>query len=81
MHNRKYLSTEELKARDDLARQIRTLKQKSNMTITDIAVEADISNSHLSELFSETGDAVPSFQTMIRIFNALGLKEVTIRWG
>lgn len=80
MHSKKYLTTEELKARDDVARQIKTLKREKNLTIADIAISADISNSHLCELFREDGEAVPSFQTMIRVFNALGLKEVTIRW-
>lgn len=81
MHSKKYLTTEELKARDDVARQIKALKAEKGFTILDLAEKSDISNSYLCELFREDGDTVPSFQTMIRVFNALGLKEVTIRWG
>lgn len=80
MNKRKYMNTAELSARDDVARQIRELKKEKNMTISDLAIDSNISDTHLCAIYKEDGTVVPRFSTMIRIFDALGLKEVTIRW-
>ena len=75
------MNEEEIKARDDVARQIRELKKKKAFTIDSLADKADISSVQLCDIYRENGDKFPSFKSMIRIFNALGLKEITIRWG
>lgn len=75
-----YMSTAELSARDDMARQIRELRKEKGMTVKELAYKAEIGQVHLCEIFSEVAGNCPSFRSMIRIFDALGLKEVTIRW-
>lgn len=78
--NRKYMNTAELSARDDVARKIREFRKEKNMTIDELANASELSNTHLCEIFSKDGDKIPSFRSMIRIFDALGLKEITIKW-
>lgn len=78
--NKKYLNDAELSARDDVASQIRKIKEEKGMTITQLANDSGLTNGHLCEIYREDGDKIPSFRSMIRIFNALGLKEITIRW-
>ena len=80
MNSKKYLNDAELSARDDVARQIRELKKNSGLTIPQLAAIADLTPGHLCEIYREDGDKIPSFRSMIRILDALGLKEVTIRW-
>lgn len=74
------MNDEVLNAREDVARQIRGLRSEQNLTIEKLADKADISPVQLCDIFKEHGDKFPSFKSMIRVFNALGLKEVTIRW-
>jgi DNA-binding phage protein len=80
MNSKKYLNDAELSARDDVARQIRNIKEEKGITITQLADDSGITSGHLCELYREDGDKIPSFRSMIRIFDALGLKEITIRW-
>ena len=77
---KKRITAAEINARDDVARLIRELREKNGMSISDLADEADLSVTHLYDLFKDCGDRFPSFNSMVRIFNALGLKEITIRW-
>ena len=76
----KYMTTAELTARDDVARQIRELKKEKDMPTLNLGIDAQLSSPTLCEIYREDGTACPSFRSMIRIFDALGLKEVTIRW-
>jgi len=78
--NKKYLNDAELSARDNVARQIRKIKEEKGMTITQLANDSGLTSGHLCEIYRADGDKIPSFRSMIRIFNALGLKEITIRW-
>ena len=76
----KVVGTAEVIARDNVAKQIRELKAEKGLTITDLAIDADISDTYLCAVYREDGMTFPSFETMIRIFNALGQKEITIKW-
>lgn len=80
MANGKYMNTAELTARDDVARQIRELKKERKVPTIALGVDASLSPVTLCEIYREDGDTCPSFRSMIRIFDALGCKEVTIRW-
>ena len=77
---RKYMNTAELFARDDVARQIREIKKEKGISIGRLSANAQISSTSLCEIYREDGAGCPSFRSMIRIFDALGLKEVTIKW-
>lgn len=81
MPNGKYMNDIEMAARDDVARQIRELRKETGMTLQELGDKSFMSPVHLCETYREDGYRVPSFRSMIRVFNALGLKEVTIKWG
>lgn len=76
----KYMTTAELSARDDVARQIREIKEEKNIPTINLGIDSQLSSATLCEIYREDGTACPSFRSMIRIFDALGLKEVTIKW-
>lgn len=77
---RKYMNTAELFARDDVARQIREIKEEKKISTIKLGSDAQLSSATLCEIYREDGTACPSFRSMIRIFDALGLKEITIKW-
>lgn len=80
MANKKYMSTAELTARDYLAQLIRETKKKKGISTKALCIDADLQPATLCEIYREDGTVCPSFRSMIRILNALGLKEVTIKW-
>lgn len=78
--NSKYMNDAELSARDDIARIIRERKKETGMTIEQLAIKSNLTSAHVCGMYSESSSIIPSFRSMIRILDALGLKEVTIRW-
>jgi len=78
--NSKYMNDAELSARDDIARIIRERKKETGLTIEQLASKSNLTSTYLCGMYSDNSSIIPSFRSMIRILDALGLKEVTIRW-